>query len=223
MNYSNKIKPGLEATLTAEPMAWIGVYNVLFAALPSDLHISSIVKAIQQKLKVKANGIPGPKTWDALNQLLLYNKAMITQKNMISLDPHNEAVLNRMAEEVIPFAKELIRLAAAQNIHIRLLSRSMEGMEPTNSLHHFGLAFDIEIFEKTDVGDFIHDDDSPLYAEVAKLGESVGIFWAGNHKNPVMPWHFELRPAWSVSMTEPEMLAELQQRQIANINLLAIL
>lgn len=223
MNYASKIKPSLEATLIAEPMAWIGIYNVLFAALPTDLQINSVVKAVQQKLKVKANGIPGPKTWDALNQLLLYNKEMITQKNMIALDPHNEAALNRMTAEVIPFAKELIQLAAAQNIHIHLLSRSTKGMESVHSLRHFGLAFDIEIFEKTDVGDYIHNDDSPLYAEVARLGESIGFFWAGSHKSPAMPWHFELRPAWGIHMTDSEILAELHQRQLANINLLAIL
>lgn len=215
MNDHLKSNSSLEFALTTQPQAWIGIYNILFSALPLDTGLKPVVKAIQKRINVKADGKAGPRTFMALNQLLLDQKHMMSQQNSYPLDPDNEIALSQMNQEMVPFVKELIRLCAMQNIHIRILNRPFDKMEDGS----FDLAIAIEIFEKIEIGNYIHKDDSPLYAKVAKLAESIGFFWGG-HDHPAKPWYFELKPAWSLQLSKNEVIEELRRRKSENINLL---
>lgn len=229
MNYSDKIKSiqhkaGVEQSGIASTKTWINIYSLVFTSAPHQNSVAAIIKAIQEKLYVKANGKPTAKTWDALYDFLVGTETVKCDKGIT--DPHNEIILQNMTRELAPFAKELIRLANAQGIHIRLIN--CEGNDsPTQRClcdHHFGLSFEIWIFDKTSTGEFIYNDNSPLYNKVAKLGESIGLTWAGNRKTFTsnLPY-FELRPAWAVTMNENEMVQELRRRKKENLSLLAIL
>ena len=229
MNYSDKIKAiqfkaGVEQSGIATTKTWISIYSLVFTAAPYQNSVEAIIKAIQEKIYVKASGKPTAKTWDALYELLIGNETIASGNDIV--DPHNEIILQNMSKELAPFAKELIRLANAQGIQIRLIN-----CEDTDSVnksclcnHQFGLSFEIWIFDKTSTGDYIYNDNSPLYNKVAKLGESIGLTWAGKQKTFTsnLP-HFELRPAWAVAMNENDMVKELCRRKRENLSLLAIL
>ena len=235
-------KAGIEADGIATVKTWVSIYTLLFSFLPNQYSISAIIKAIQQKLNIRVTGRAGEKTWDAIYQFLIGDVETNHTRSAITNDPHNEIILQGMTKEVIPFAKELINLAANQGIHIRLMNcisdESQTGtLAKENNLQHqvfndsktsfssldFGLVFDIGIFEKTNSGEMVLKDNSQLYAKVAKLGESIGLTWAGNRRSFTSLPHFELRPAWALRMAEDEMMRELHRRKNENINLLAIL
>jgi hypothetical protein len=239
MEYSDKIKTiqhmaGIAADEIAGSKTWIAIYHLLFDSVPYDLNVESIVKAVQQKIKVRVDGYASPKTWDALYDYVIENN--VPSKHSSGVDPHNEIILKSMTKEVVPFAKELIHLAAAEGIYIRLMSntaddaidplpekRGIIAAQEGDGYTEFGLVFDIGIYEQTQNGNYIYKENSPLYTAVARLGESIGLTWAGARKTFSKLPHFELRPAWAVRMKENEMVQELCRRKKENINLLAIL
>lgn len=236
MDYSDKIKAiqqsaGVEADGIATSKTWIAIYHLLFTSVPYDLNLGSIIKEVQQKIGVRIDGHATFKTWDSLYHCIVENK--IGQENSF-IDLHNEIILQSMTREVVPFAKELIRLAASKGIHIRLMCGTTNdvanfrpakktGLQTDICNHDFGLVFDVGIYESTLAGEFIYQNTSPLYAVVAQLGESIGLTWAGDKKTFTSKSIFELRPAWALRMKEMEMFEELCRRRKENINLLAIL
>ena len=232
MDYTDQIKAlqrkaGIEVDGVASSKTWIAIYHMLCASIPYDINVTSIIKAIQQRINVRVSGYPSQKTLDVLHQLLVGDEEAEAPENTGKMDPTNEIILKSMTKEVVPFAKELIRLAAEKGIHIRLMGRTADdGIEQTNEAscnHNFGLVFEIKIYEKNPAGEYSYKDHSPLYAEVAKLGASIGLTWAGDRKTFSNLPQFELRPAWAVTMKETEMVKELCRRKRENINLLAIL
>ncbi|MES2419028.1 MAG: hypothetical protein V4541_12635 [Bacteroidota bacterium] len=196
----------------------IGIYSLLFAQQPEGQNANTIIKGIQQKLKVTEKGKPGTKTWRALHQLITGNEDVDFNKKEFIVDPHNEAVLSTLNKEIAPFAKELIRLTTAQDIHIRLMNGSQNG-----GLSAFGLTFDIGIFDQSIGGTYHYNGNLLRYANVARLGESIGLTWAGNLKTSTNLSHFELRPAWALVMEDKEMIKELHHRKKTGLSLLAIL
>ena len=145
-----------------------------------------------------------------------------TQKSKLTVDSHNEMILSKMIKELAPFAKELIYLTQEKGINIRLLYGGVVNKEPL-SLCNFGLTFDIGIFDQNAVGELIYNGDILLYANVAKMAESIGLTWAADQKTFSQQSRFELRPSWAFRMNDMEMLNELQRRKDANLSLLAIL
>jgi hypothetical protein len=239
MDYSDKIKAiqqlvGIEASGIASSKTWIAIYHQLFGSVPYDLNIESMVKSIQQKIGMRVNGNVSPKTWNVLYDHVI---EIDSNENTSFIDSHNEIILKSMTKEVVPFAKELIFLAAEQGIYIRLMGgvaddeidhrpvkrKIINDQHGDTCSHDFGLDFDIGIYEQTQDGIYIYKENSPLYATVARLGESIGLTWAGDRKTFSTLPHFELRPAWAVRMKENEMVKELCRRRKENINLLAIL
>ena len=253
MNNSDKIKAiqhkaGLKVDGIVSLKTWIGIYDLLFETLPIHTSETELIKAVQQKLKIKANGKAGAKTLD-LAYKAIFGKEI--RNSLVEVhsetkpetgDTYNETILEKMPREVAPFAKELIHIAANQGICLRLIGTANEKEESQKAKKHqlsrhifmdaqsnfsncnFGLAFDIGIFEKTSTGELIFKDQSPLYAKVAQLGESIGLTCATSNKSNItqVP-HFELRPAWAVRMKESEMIKELYRRKKENINLLAFI
>ena len=229
-----QFKAGHEADGMATTKTWVGIYSLIFASLPNQYSIVALIKAIQQKLAIKCTGKAGTKTWDAIYQFLIGDQIPTIAPQ---IDTYNETALRGMTKEVIPFAKELINLAASQGIHIRLMNNAQQQIiEKENNTRHvytdgqtnfsnynFGLVFDIGIFEENNSGEFIQNNNVRLYDKVAKLGESIGLTWAGSRKSTTGMPHFELRPAWALRMGEDEMVKELHRRKNENLNLLAIL
>ncbi len=240
MDCSAKIKTiqqiaNVKADGIAASRTWIAIYHLLYSSVPYDLNVESMIKAIQQKIGIRVTGYASPRTWALLHDYFVENN--VVNRHSHCIDPHNEIILKSMTKEVVPFAKELIHLAAIEGIHIRLMSNTDDdaignrplqsgfsaNQEGENCDHNFGLVFDIGIYEETSNGTYVYMEESPLYATVASLGESIGLTWAGEHKTFTSLPHFELRPAWAVRMKENEMVKELCRRKRENINLLAIL
>lgn len=216
MNYSNKIKGYGPTSLT--------FYNLFFASMISnEAAVDGMIKEVQDRLNLKEKSKPGIKTWRAICKLIIGEDRTATQKSNTILDPHNETMLSKMAKELAPFAKELIYLAEEQGINVRLLSGMSLNEETELSMYNFGLTFDIGIFDKTTAGELIYNGNVLLYANVAKLAQSIGLTWAADQKTFALQSRFELRPAWALRMKEEEMLKELKRRKDLNLNLLAII
>lgn len=235
MNYAEKIKVLQHKASNEEdkvnPVAWIGIYALLFNSFPTNTDVKEVIKAVQEKVNVKPSGSPSPQTWAAIHQLAVAKTSEVTEP----LDPFNQAVLKGMTSEVVPFATELICLAVAEGIEIKIINKRNTNLHTRKSweLHKtsatkaaidsFGLSFDIAIFEKNDAGLLIHQQDATLGQKVIKLAQSIGLT-AVAQQNPAAQFlHFEIRPAWAVHLTDQEMLAELWRRKEEGINLLAIL
>lgn len=218
-----QLKAGIEADGVASSKTWLNIYYLLFNCLPYDINMNSLIKAIQQKIDVRADGYPWAKTWDTLYDLLIDNEVPV-DREALSIEAYNDSILQTLSKEVLPFAKELINLATAKGIAVRLMNCICEDTKPKKAVdHNFGLTFGVGIFEKNESGELVFKDSSPLYVLLAQLGESIGLTWAGDKKTFTSQPHFHLRPAWAATMKESEMLQELNRRKAANINLLAIL
>ncbi|MEJ5996392.1 hypothetical protein WG904_18330 [Pedobacter sp. Du54] len=215
MNYSNKIKGYQPISLT--------IYNLFFASMSNETTVEGMIKDVQNRLNLKEKDKPGLKAWKALCKLIIGDGRTATQKSKTLLDPHNEIMLSQMTKELTPFAKELIFLSQEQGINLMILSGTNINDVPELSMQNFGLSFDIGIFDQTTSGELIYNGNVLLYANVAKLAESIGLTWAVDQKTFSHQSRFELRPAWALRMTEQEMLNELKRRKEANLNLLAIL
>jgi peptidoglycan LD-endopeptidase CwlK len=225
MDYSEKIKAiqqsaGVDDDGIATSKTWIAIYHLLHDSVPYNLNIGPIIKAVQRKIMVRESGHASPRTWDVLFNYLM-DHHLLRSKPIV--DPQNEIAIQRMAKEVAPFAKELVRLSAAAGIHVRLNNGFADDATPRKSTQNFGLVFEIGVYERTITGEYLYQDYSPQYELVAKIGESIGLTWAGDKKVFTHHPFFELRPAWAVRMKEGEMMAELCRRKKENINLLAIL
>ncbi|MGF1923606.1 MAG: hypothetical protein ACQUHE_05465 [Bacteroidia bacterium] len=199
------------------------IYHALFASMSTQTNVDQMIKEVQERVGFYKKRKPGPKTWKALCRLIIGEGLTATQKNKASLDPHNEEMISNMGKEIAPFAKELICLAQEQGINIRLLGGVNFNEEPACSMYGFGLTFDIGIFDQTASGELIYNGNILLYANVAKLAESIGLTWAADQKTFSHQSRFELRPGWALRMSEKDMLKEIQRRKDANLNLLAML
>lgn len=259
MNSSDKIKAiqlrvGLKTDGIVGLKTWIGIYDLLFDSLPTDTREDALIKAIQQKLQLKPTGKINTKILDLAYEKIFGTKAEINSKESYNYvvtpttttlapteigESDNDIILKQMTKEVVPFAKELIHIAADEGICLRIMSKAHKKTSQAHQKHqiakhifmdaqssvsvcNFGLAFDMGIFEENTTGELIFKDQSPLYEKVAQLGASIGLTCAKNNNSTQVP-HFELRPAWAVQMKESEMIQELYRRKKENINLLAFI
>lgn len=215
MNYSNKIKAHQSFSFT--------IYNLFFASMSNEATVDDMIKEVQHRLNLKEKNKPGIKTWKSLCKLIIGNGRTATQKSNTELDPHNGNMVSAMTKELAPFAKELIYLSQEQGINVRILSDVNMNEDPELSMRNFGLTFDIGIFDQTTSGELIYNGNLLLYANVAKLADSIGLTWAADQKTFLHQSRFELKPAWALRMNDNEMLIELKRRKEANLNLLAII
>ncbi|RZK26321.1 MAG: hypothetical protein EOO43_03150 [Flavobacterium sp.] len=215
MNYSNKVKGH-------QPIS-LAIYSLFFASMSNEGTVDGMIKDVQNRLILNENDKPGLKAWKTLCKLVIGDGRTATQKSKTTLDPHNETMLAKMSKELSPFAKELIFLSEEQGINLRILSGANEEEKSVMSMQDFGLSFDIGIFDQTTSGELIYNGNVLLYANVAKLAESIGLTWAVNQKTFSQQSRFELRPAWALRMNENDMFNELRRRREENVNFLAIL
>lgn len=77
--------------------------------------------------------------------------------------------------------------------------RTAPGPKVTNarggySNHNFGIAFDIGLFKGSD-----YLEDSPLYADLGKIGERIGLEWGGRWKTFKDEPHYQLKTGFTLS------------------------
>lgn len=193
------------------------------------MRIQEMVEAVQKALGVTVDGRAGPETWGAIYAELVDKRVdgKTPQQAIEKVDAASERHIATLLSEVQPMARALVQKAAANKIHIRIISgyrsyaeqnalyaqgRSKPGREVTNargghSTHNFGIAFDIGVFSgRRYLGD------SPKYRAVGALGMDMGLDWGGNWTSIVDQSHFELRPAWAQGLSQRGMLAGLRKR-----------
>ena len=193
------------------------------------MKIEEMISAVQKKLGVRVDGRPGPETWGAIYaQIVKPTVAGIPPGEAIeAVDDRSEKNIMTLLPEVQPVARALVQRAAFNGIRIKVISglrtfaeqdelyaqgRTKPGPKVTNSRggysnHNFGIAFDIGVFEGQK-----YLPESVKYKAVGVLGTDLGLDWGGNWTSIVDQPHFQLRPVWSVDLTEREMLAELRGR-----------
>lgn len=138
-----------------------------------------------------------------------------------------------------PYARELVRRAAAKGIDVKVIGgyRSIpeqqqlfcqgrnipecRGLYKPGSIltnarggysnHNFGIAFDVGIFQGLK-----YLTESPKYIEVGQIGKSFGLEWGGDWTTIKDRPHFQLRPSWAMHLSEKDMLKELRRRSAAN-------
>lgn len=155
--------------------------------------------------------------------------------------PSDDNGFHNLSIEILPTIKNLISLCAEQGLFIKILNRSTvvrkclidslnfditAAYEATENLtnityHNFGLAFGVGIYECSASGKLKYLDHKMLYDRVAKIGESIGLTWAGNHPFLSNLRYFELRPNWANNMNDKDMMNELYRRKDAQVSLLA--
>jgi peptidoglycan L-alanyl-D-glutamate endopeptidase CwlK len=193
------------------------------------MRIEEMVEAVQRALGVTVDGRAGPETWGAIYAELVDKRVdgKMPQQAIEKVDAASERHIAALLPEVQPMARALVQKAAANKIHIRVISgyrshaeqnalyaqgRSQPGRKVTNargghSTHNFGIAFDIGVFSGNR-----YLGDSQKYRAVGALGMDMGLEWGGNWASIVDQSHFELRPAWAQGLSQREMLAGLRKR-----------
>lgn len=189
--------------------------------------LPEIIRDVQRAVGVEADGVAGPRTWEAIRARICPRPAQSAPVESVGIDrrsARNIATLHpRLAEIAVQFVKQCVssgldvriicgtRTDAEQDA-LYALGRSRPGPVRTNaragqSWHNYGLAFDIGVFEGAK-----YLGDSALYAEAGKIGEALGLEWGGRWQFRDDP-HFQLRPRWAAGKREPEVLAELARRK----------
>lgn len=180
-------------------------------------------RAIQLRVGVTADGIPGPNTAFAIANALGIELAPPvvsffderTERNIATLIPRAQDAARRFmaaaAEAMRPYgviAKIIsgTRSYAEQNA-LYAKGRTEPGPRVTNarggySNHNFGVAFDVGLFRGAD-----YLEDSPLYATLGPIGERFDLEWGGKWTSFVDEPHYQIKTGLT--------MAEMRER-VAN-------
>jgi peptidoglycan LD-endopeptidase CwlK len=136
----------------------------------------------------------------------------------MAIDERSERNIKTLNQKVQPLARKLIETAVAQGINVKVIAglrtyaeqdalyaqgRTKPGQIVTKakggqSNHNFGVALDVGIFT-VDGKKYLGE--SPDYAKVGVIGESLGLSWGGR-------WNFVDEPHFE--LTEGRSLAQLK-------------
>ncbi len=193
------------------------------------MQIDRIIREVQQELGVEVDGKAGPQTWAAIHRRVVpgADQSLLDLATGERTNARSEQVIATLDAMVQPYARALYFKARGNGITVNIISglRSFQEQDalyaqgrtsPGNivtkaraghSVHNFGLAFDVGIFEGSR---FLGE--SPQYKAVGALGLELGLEWGGNWRTIVDEPHFQLRPLWAKELTQRQMLAQLRQR-----------
>lgn len=193
------------------------------------MNIDDLIKAIQVKLGIRADGKAGPETWEAIYQEICVRGRSDERELTASeqpVDERSERNIATLHPRVRPYARALVRQAASRDITVKIIcgtrtyqeqdelyaqGRTKPGKVVTRarggqSNHNFGIAFDVGIFQN---GKYLEE--SPDYRVVGALGEELGLEWGGNWEFVDEP-HFQLHPPWGSDKSNDDLLAGLRER-----------
>ncbi|MDQ3287542.1 MAG: M15 family metallopeptidase [Pseudomonadota bacterium] len=193
------------------------------------MRIERIIRQVQQELGVEVDGKAGPQTWAAIHGRILPT----ADRSLVEFALEGERANARSEREIAtlllvvqPYARALYFKARGNGITVNVISgmrtfqeqdalyargRTRPGPIVTNarggqSVHNFGLAFDIGVFEGNR-----YVTDSPKYEAIGALGLELGLEWGGNWKSMIDRPHFQFRPPWAAELTDRQMLAHLRR------------
>lgn len=142
-----------------------------------------------------------------------------TERNLSTLEPALQALARKflaLAQKALPEGVTVKVISGTRSYEeqdaLYAQGRTRPGPIVTNaragySNHNFGLSLDVGLFRGAD-----YLEESPWYAKLGPLGESVGLAWGGRWKGLVDTPHYELKHGLT--------LAELRRRKAARIPLL---
>jgi RHS repeat-associated protein len=91
----------------------------------------------------------------------------------------------RLGQTLRTFAQQDQLYAQGRTAPGRIVTNAQGGQ----SIHNYGLAFDIQIFDAD--GTYITNGSDPAYATAGSIGESIGLEWGGNWSSIFDPSHFQ--------------------------------
>jgi len=182
-----------------------------------------MVIEIQKVLGVPADGVCGPFTIAAI-----YDRLIGDEKAEPEIDERSARNLVGLHPKVQQVAREFLGRCKKAGFGVRIIcglrtyseqaelyanGRTLPGKivtkaGPGQSMHNFGLAFDIGIFV-----DNKYLPESAQYAAAGAIGKELGLTWGGDFQSIKDEPHFELRPGWATGMASGAMLAELRRRK----------
>lgn len=117
-------------------------------------------------------------------------------------------MIERLHPVVRAKAEQLVRLAQAQGIRIKLtegyrppdrqaalLTAGATAAKPGWSFHQYGLAFDLVPLDAQ--GKAWWEPGTAVWDAIGRVGESLGLTWGGRWKTPDRP-HFEYHPGFTI-------------------------
>lgn len=190
-----------------------------------------MVTEIQKALGVPADGICGPFTIAAIHE-----KIVGESKIKPEVDDRSAMNIATLHKKLQPSAKEFVIRCKKAGLGVKIIcglrtyseqaelfakGRTQPGAKVTNagpgqSMHNFGLAFDIGVFVD---GKYLPE--SPQYASAGAIGKDLGLKWGGDFKSIQDQPHFEVRPHWANNIPNTAMLAELRRRKEVGTDALA--
>lgn len=118
-------------------------------------------------------------------------------------EPKGKKHLERLHPEIRRLALELYRRAVAAGVPFRIIHgyapykpRKVMGPGGMANWHQFGLAFDVLIKDRRDIGDgkrHFADDDAD-WKVLGDIAIELGLVWGGVWKSSYDPFHFEWHP-----------------------------
>lgn len=157
------------------------------------------------------NAIPPVAGVTSSNALITNTTSQLIVDNSNRVDDNSEQIISTLLPELRPLARQLINKVNAVGITIKILN----GLLNDNTLHNFGLAFDIGIYEANN-----YLENSPLYEKIGPIGILLGLAWGGNWTTNRDTKHYELIPNWAKGLSETQMIIQLGIRKQNNQNLL---
>ena len=190
-----------------------------------------MVIEIQKALGVPADGICGPFTIAAI-----YDKIVGESKIEPEVDDRSAMNISTLHKKLQSIAKEFVIRCKKAGLGVKIIcglrsyaeqaelfakGRTQPGRRVTNagpgqSMHNFGLAFDVGVFVD---GKYLPE--SPQYLSAGAIGKELGLRWGGDFKSIKDEPHFELRPEWAGNTPDTAMLSELRRRKEVGTDALA--
>jgi peptidoglycan L-alanyl-D-glutamate endopeptidase CwlK len=173
---------------------------------------STIWAGIQRHLGIKDDGIPGPKTAQAIADFLKLQPA--TPQSAPAFDERSQSNIATLLPQARDLCRKWLSRCLAEGIRVRVISgtrshaeqaalyakgRTTKGPKVTNarpgySWHNFGVAWDFVVFDAQGQPDW----NSPLMTRCGKIGEELGLEWGGSWSGFKDIPHLQLRTGLSL-------------------------
>ncbi len=172
---------------------------------------------IQQSLGIATDGIPGPRTAQAVAEKLGIAAAATpapVQSNGIS-DSRSEANISTLRKDTQIKAREWLAACRTEGINVKIITgtrtyqeqdalyaqgRSKAGARVTNapggySWHNFGVGWDFVVFDAIGQPQW----ESPLMETCGQIAESLGLEWGGHWTGFQDTPHIQLKPGCTLT------------------------
>jgi len=170
---------------------------------------------IQQSLGITADGIPGPRTAQAVAAKLGISAAPAPVPFTGTIDSRSEGNIATLRKDAQAKAREWLAACRAEGINVKIITgtrtyqeqsdlyaqgRTAPGVKVTNapagySWHNFGVGWDFVVFDAK--GNPLWD--SPLMERCGRIAESLGLEWGGGWKGFQDTPHIQLKPSCTMA------------------------